>query len=326
MKKLFFYLVLVMMVVHVGCSNNEAESQELVLTLDWFQNANHAGIYEAVDKGFFADEGLDVTVEPPADPTAILSLVASGDSDFGMFYQPDLMQARNAGVPVIAVAGVVQRPLNSMMSLQSSGIDRPGKLSGKKVGYPGIPWNEAMLTTMLEADGLSRDDVELVDVGFALSQALLAGTVDAVVGAYWTHELIVMENEGHDANVMLPDDWGVPTYYELVLVASEKTVRDRPEIVKKFVKAFSKGYERALSDPQGSIDTLLKMNPDAEIDEAVDRAGVELIVPLWQAENQPFGSLVPERWTSFSNWMKSKGLIDQSVDPSSAYDMSFTGQ
>ena len=178
---------------------------------------------------------------------------------------------------------------------------------------------------MLEADGLSRDDVELVDVGFALSQALLAGTVDAVVGAYWTHELIVMENEGHDANVMLPDDWGVPTYYELVLVASEKTVRDRPEIVKKFVKAFSKGYERALSDPQGSIDTLLKMNPDAEIDEAVDRAGVVLIVPLWQAENQPFGSLVPERWTSFSDWMKSKGLIDQSVDPSSAYDTSFTG-
>ena len=91
MKKVFFYLVIAMMVVFVGCSINEAESEELVLTLDWFQNANHAGIYEAVDKGFFADEGLDVTVEPPADPTAILSLVASGDSDFGMFYQPDLM-------------------------------------------------------------------------------------------------------------------------------------------------------------------------------------------------------------------------------------------
>jgi putative hydroxymethylpyrimidine transport system substrate-binding protein len=166
--------------------------------------------------------------------------------------------------------------------------------------------------------------VELVDVGFALSQALLSGTVDAVVGAYWTHELIVMENEGHVANVILPDEWGVPTYYELVLVTSEKTVRDRPEMVEKFVKAFSKGYERAISDPQGSIDTLLSMNPDAEIDESVDRAGVELIVPLWQSENQPFGSLVPERWTSFADWMKSKGLIDESLEPTAAYDSSFT--
>ena len=326
MKIIFLYVVCLISMAVVGCSDSDAESQELILTLDWFQNANHAGIYEAVDKGFFAEEGLNVVVEPPADPTAILSLVASGDSDFGMFYQPDLMQARNAGVPVLAVAGVVQRPLNSMMALQSSGIDRPGKLAGKKVGYPGIPWNEAMLTTMLETDGLSREDVELVDVGFALSQALLSGTVDAVVGAYWTHELIVMENEGHVANVILPDEWGVPTYYELVLVTSEKTVRDRPEMVEKFVKAFSKGYERALLDPQGSIDTLLRMNPDAEIDESVDRAGVELIVPLWQSENQPFGSLVPERWTSFSDWMKSKGLIDESLEPSAAYDSSFTEQ
>ncbi|MDA1280385.1 MAG: ABC transporter substrate-binding protein [Chloroflexi bacterium] len=298
-------------------------AEGVVLTLDWFPNANHAGIYEAVERGYFADAGLNVSVVPPADPSAILSLVAGGHSDFGMFYQPDLMQARNAGVPVIAVAGVVQRPLNSMMALKSSGIDRPGKLAGKKVGYPGIPWNEAMLTTMLEADGLSRGDVELVDVGFALTQALLAGTVDAVVGAYWTHELIVLENEGYEANVILPDDWGVPTYYELILVVSEKTVRDRPEMVKKFVQAFSRGYQQALADPQGSIDTMLRMNPDAQIDEAVDRAGVELIVPLWESETQPFGSLAPERWSSFADWMKSRDLVDDSLQPTAAYDSSF---
>ena len=141
MKIIFLYVVCLISMAFVGCSDSDTESQELILTLDWFQNANHAGIYEAVDKGFFAEEGLNVVVEPPADPTAILSLVASGDSDFGLFYQPDLMQARNAGVPVLAIAGVVQRPLNSMMALQSSGIDRPGKLAGKKVGYTGIPWN-----------------------------------------------------------------------------------------------------------------------------------------------------------------------------------------
>lgn len=320
MKKIVLLAATLTLVITTACFGG---SKDVVITLDWFQNANHAGIYEAVDKGYFEENGLNVTVEPPADPTAILGLVASGKSDFGIFYQPDLLQARDAGVPVVAVAGIVQRPLNSMMALESSGIDWPGKLAGKKVGYPGIPWNEAMLSTMLKASNLSRDDVELVDVGFALSQALLAGTVDAVVGAYWTHELIVMQNEGHIANVMLPDDWGVPTYYELILVASEDTVRDRPELVQKFVSAFIKGYEQALADPQGSIDTLLRMNPDAEIDEAVDRAGVDLLVPLWQSEGQPFGSIAPERWLAFADWMKSQSLIAQSFDATSAFDVTF---
>ncbi len=180
--------------------------EDIVITLDWFPNANHAGIYEAVDKGYFAEEGLNVSVVPPADPAAILSLVASGESDFAMFYQPDLFQARGAGVPVVAVAGVVQRPLNSMMALESSGIDRPSKLAGKKIGTPGLLWNESMLITMLEADGLTRDDVELIDVGYALNQSLLSGTVDAVIGVYWTHELIVLENEGYETNVLMPEN------------------------------------------------------------------------------------------------------------------------
>jgi putative hydroxymethylpyrimidine transport system substrate-binding protein len=304
-----------------ACGSSDPE--DIVVTLDWFQNANHAGIYEAVDKGYFEDEGLNVSVVPPADPSAILALIASGESDFAMFYQPDLLQARNEGVPVVAVAGVVQRPLNSMMALKSSGITRPADLAGKKVGTPGLPWNEAMLTTMLEADGLTRDDVELVDVGWTLNQSLMAGTVDAVIGVYWTHELIVLENEGHETNVLLPDDWGVPSYYELILVTSEKTVKDRPEMVEKFVKAFNKGYAQALDDPQGSIDTLIRLNPDAEIDESVDRAGVDLLVPLWESTGQPFGSLSPERWTSLADWMKAQSLLDDDVNPDDAYDTSF---
>jgi putative hydroxymethylpyrimidine transport system substrate-binding protein len=324
MKKILLLLAAFTVIVVIACSSDDGEAEDVVITLDWFPNANHAGIYEAVDKGYFEDEGLNVSVVPPADPSAILSLVASGESEFAMFYQPDLLQARNAGVPVVAIAGVVQRPLNSMMALKSSGIERPADLAGKKVGTPGLPWNEAMLTTMLEADGLTRDDVELIDVGYALNQSLLAGTVDAVIGVYWTHELIVLENEGYETNVMLPDDWGVPTYYELILVASEETVRERPEMVEKFVKAFNRGYEQALSEPQGSIDTLLKTNPDAEIDEAVDRAGVELLVPLWESTGQPFGSLAPDRWTSLADWMKAQSLLDDSVDPTAAYDASFT--
>jgi putative hydroxymethylpyrimidine transport system substrate-binding protein len=321
MKKLVLLVAILASIAIGACANSEPD--DVVVTLDWFQNANHAGVYEAVDKGYFDDENLNVTVEPPADPAAILGLVASGDSDFAFYYQPDLLQARQEGIPVVAVAGIVQRPLNSIMALKSSGIETPADLAGKKIGTPGLPWNEAMLTTMLEADGASRDDVEVIDVGWAVSQALMAGTVDAIIGVYWTYESIIMDNEGFESNVLYPHEWGVPSYYELVLVTSEDNVENNPELVEKFVRAFNKGYAQAADDPQGSIDTLLSLNPDAEIDEPTDRAGVELLAPLWKSEGAPVGSFDDSRWASLVDWMKSQDLLDDSLVAADAYDSSF---
>ena len=322
MKRLVLLLAVFVSMFVIACS--ESEPEDIVVTLDWFQNANHVGVYEAVDKGYFSDENLNVTVQPPADPAAILGLVASGESDFAFYYQPDLLQARQEGIPVVAVAGIVQRPLNSIMALKSSGIERPSDLVGKKIGTPGLPWNEAMLTTMLEADGASREDVEVIDLGWTVSQGLMAGTVDAIIGVYWTYESIIMENEGHESNVLMPDEWGVPSYYELVLVTSEDNVKNNPKVVEKFVKAFNKGFAQAASDPQGSIDTMLRLNPDAEIDEATDREGVELLAPLWKSSGAPVGSFDGARWDSLVAWMKTQGLIDDSLNAADAYDASFS--
>ena len=322
MKKLVLLLAVFVSMFFIACS--ESEPEDIVVTLDWFQNANHVGVYEAVDKGYFSDENLNVTIEPPADPAAILGLVASGESDFAFYYQPDLLQARQEGIPVVAVAGIVQRPLNSIMALKSSGITRPSDLVGKKVGTPGLPWNEAMLTTMLEADGASRDDVEVIDLGWTVSAGLMAGTVDAIIGVYWTYESIIMDNEGHESNVLMPDDWGVPSYYELVLVTSEDNVKNNPEVVEKFVKAFNKGFAQAADDPQGSIETMLRLNPDAEIDEPTDREGVELLAPLWKSAGAPVGSFDEARWDSLVTWMKAQGLLDDSLNASDAYDASFS--
>ena len=297
---------------------------DVVVTLDWFQNANHVGVYEAVDKGFFAGENLNVTVEPPADPAAILGLVATGQSDFAFYYQPDLLQARQEGVPVVAIAGIVQQPLNSIMTLASSGIETPGQLAGKKIGTPGLPWNDAMLVTMLEADGVSIDDVEVVDLGWNVSPGLMAGEVDAIVGVYWTYESIIMGNEGFETNVLYPSEWGVPSYYELVLVTSEDNIANNPELVERFVRAFNKGYAQAASDPQGSVDTMLGLNPEAEIDEPTDREGVELLAPLWKSEGAPVGSFDDSRWESLVEWMKAQDLLDDSLVAADAYDSSFS--
>jgi putative hydroxymethylpyrimidine transport system substrate-binding protein len=198
------------------------DAQKVTLALDWYPNANHAGLFLAQERGYFADAGLEVELYTPSDPTVVLQTVGAGRDDYGISYQTDVLLARAEAVPVVSVAALVQHPLMGVMSLQESGIERPADLMGKTVGYPGIPSQEAFLTTMMAADGASIDDLELINVDFNLVPAVISGQTDAVMGAYWTHETILAEQEGYPVSMMRVEEWGVPDYYELMLVTSEE--------------------------------------------------------------------------------------------------------
>ena len=317
--------VLVVAVIIGGCGEDTSQSSteptqvKIKLALDWYPNANHIGLYIAQEKGYFSEEGLEVEMYTPSDPSTVLQTVGAGQDDFGISYQPDILLARAQGVPVVSIAGMVQHPLNSLMSLESSGIVRPGQLKGKKVGYPGIPTNEPLLGTMLKADGLAGlEDVELVNVGFNLGTSLISGQVDAVVGAYWTHESILLENQGHKVNVMRMEDWGVPDYYELMIVTSESKARDDMATLTKFLRAVRRGYEDAMDDPQKGVDTLVAGTKD-EIDETVDRPGADLLVPLWKPRSGAFGNQDIGRWENFTKWMQDAGLLPTELEATDAF-------
>ncbi|MSQ33634.1 MAG: pyrimidine biosynthesis enzyme [Dehalococcoidia bacterium] len=304
-----------------ACGGGEPAVTKVSLALDWYPNSNHAGLFIAKEKGYLEAEGIDLTLHTPAGPSTVLQTVGAGRDDFGISYQPDLLLARAAGIPVVSVAGLVQHPLNSVMALRTSGIARPRDLVGKKVGYPGIPLNEPLLKTMVEKDGGDFSKVELVNVGFDLVPAVLSKRVDAVVGAYWTHENILIEQQGQQVNIMHMEEWGVPDFYELVLVISEKTLNERPEVVRRTLRAILKGYADAAADLDAAVNTLVKSSP--EVDRALEERGIRLLAPAWTDGVPAFGWQTAERWRGFTAWMSAQKQLAQPVDADKAFTNRF---
>ena len=322
MKNLAFLAVFILLSIFVSACDEQNDGKDVTLALDWFPNANHIGLYIAEDKGYFKEEGLNVEIRTPSDPSTILQTVASGTDDFGINYQPDLLIARDAGIPVVSILGMVQHPLNSIMTLKSSEYKSLSDLKNKKIGYPGIPWNEDALDTMLKTDGLTGiEDVELVNVGWELGTSLMSGKVDAVIGAYFTHESISLENEGYPVDIFRMENWGVPDYYELILVTSETYLEDNSETVQSITRAITKGYEDAIRDPQSGADILKKYSPD--IDESIDRPGADLLQNLWIDPGVNFGNQTSEKWNNFGNWMKDNGIISDNLNIDEAYTEEF---
>ena len=304
-----FIVLFILSILIIGCGNEK----ELSLALDWYPNSNHAGIYSAIDEGFFDEEGIKLSVYTPSDPTAIISSVASGRDDFGLSYHPDILQAQSAGLEIISVLSISQHPLNSIMTLKKSEIKNPSDLRGKVVGFPGIPSNKAMLETVLASQNININDVETVDVGFELVKALVSGSVDAIIGAYWTHESIVMELQGYEIEIMRLEEWGVPDYYELILITNKSFLEENKSDVEKVVNSFKKGYEFSIKNPQESITSLISIAGAEIVEEDVERAGVELLIPMWQSNNLPFGHQDISKWEETYEWMYQNNFLEKEL-------------
>lgn len=309
----------------LACSTSK-ELETVSIELDWLPpDATHAGIYVAIDQGYFEEENLKVEVAVTNSPAPIPIIVGSKQKDFGIFYQPDTVLARADGHPVVALCAIVQQPLNSLMIAKSSGITRPQELKGKKIGYAGVEFDALMLQAMLNTDGLDLNDIKLVDVGYQLVDSIADGTVDAVTGAWWSYEKFALEDTGHPVNVLYPEDYGIPPFYEVMLITSEDMIQQRTDTVRRFVSAFTRGYEYAIENPQRAIDILVDMNTDYidESTEAIHRRGIEALAPVWTDSNGNFGTMSKDQWQSVEQYMKMQNLIPQNLNIADAWTNKF---
>ncbi len=286
-----------------------AQTQPLNLMLDWLPNADHVGIYDALANGDFTKAGLAVHVQVPTDPATPLTLLAAGKVDAAISYEPQLLLARDAGEPLVAIAALVQRPLTSIVSLHSKHITSPRQLRGKKIGDAGIPYQQAYLRTILAHAGVAAGSVKDINVGANLVPAMLSGRVDATLGAYWNYEAIQLRQAGKRPDVIRVDDAGVPTYDELVLVVRENEVANQNGELRRFVQALGRGYQAVRSDPAAGVTALIHANPslDAKLQQASVNATLSSFFPA-QA-NLPWGWQNQSQWNAFGHWMLQQHLI-----------------
>lgn len=279
-------------------------AEKLTVLLDWFTNPDHAQLIIAQELGYFAEEGLEVELIEPADPSLPPKLVAAGKADIAISYQPQLHVQVSQELPLVRFGTLVSTPLNSLVVMKDGPIKSIADLDGKKVGFSVGGFEDALLKSMLETQGLTLDNVELVNVNFSLSPSLITGQVDAVIGAFRNFELNQMDIEGYPGMAFFPEEHGVPVYDELILVANSKD-RDSPALG-QFISAIERATTYIINHPDESWALFRDSNPDTLDNELNKRAWVDTL-PRFALRPR---ALDAGRYEAFGEFMKKQGLID----------------
>ena len=297
-----------------GSSDDNADGlEEVDVVLDWYPNALHAFLYVAIDKGYYEEEGLKVNIRFPSNANDAISMVAAGKADIGLYYQQDVIQARaNQSVPVKSIGAVVQGPLNIVLSLKDQNINSPEDLVGKTVGYAGTELSEALVRSIMDNVGADYSDVTMVDVGFDLMSSMTTGNVNATIGCLVNHEVPQMEEEGFEVSWFDLDDYGVPTYYEGIFLASDDAIENDSDTLKAFLRASAKGFADMKADPEAALATLLANQNEENfpLSETVERKSMETLLPMMETAEASFLSQSDECWQENIDWMEAQGLID----------------
>jgi len=303
----------------VGCGDDGAEpgaSDEATLVLDFQPNAVHSGIYAALADGAYEDGGVELEVREPSASTDAPKLLEAGRADFAILDIHDLALARERGLDLVGVGAIVHRPLAAVIAGDRNEVTTPTDLEGGSVGVTGLPSDDAVLDAVLQGAGADPDRIDRVTIGFDAVGALAAGKLDAAT-AFWNAEGVTLRDMGVPTREFRVDDFGAPSYPELVLVTTRQTLRERPELVAAVVRATGAGYDDVVADPGAAIDDLVAAVPD--LDAVQQRAQLEALLaadalgPGVELDRRPL-----EAWAA---WEVAHGLVAERPAVASAFSL-----
>ncbi len=280
-----------------------AAEKKLTLMLDWFVNPNHGPIVIAHERGYFAEQGIEVEIQEPADPSTPAKLVAAGRVDLAVSYQPSLTIDVAAGLPLVRASTLIATPLNTLMVLDNGKYDSLANLKGKKIGIAIAGNEEATISTMLAQENVKFSEVEIINIGWALSSSLASGKVDAIWGGLRNFETNQLDIEGYKAKAYFPEEHGVPTYDELVFVANAKTFD------KDAIAAFNKALEQAttyiVNHPEDSWKQFVAYAPDTLNNELNQRAWNDTLTRFALRPS----AVDLKRYDDYAEFMYKQGII-----------------
>ena len=281
-------------------------ADRITVLLDWFVNPDHGPLIIAEENGYFDDVGLDVEIIAPADPSAPPKLVAAGQAELAISYQPQLHLQIAKGLPLVRVGTLVATPLNCLLVLDDGPIKTPTDLKGKKIGFSVAGVEEALLVTILSRHGVSLDDVELINVNFSLSPALMSKQVDAVIGAFRNFELNQMEIENIPGKCFYIEEQGVPSYDELIYVANPDRM-DR-DTMARFMQATELATQFIINNPQESWEVFAATAK--ELQNELNRRAWRDTIPRFALRPAAFDA---GRYLAFQDFLLEAGLIKETV-------------
>ena len=325
MKRLSLIVALLMFIVLMTTACGSPTAKELIpvkLMLDWVPNTNHTGIFVAQAKGYFKEAGLAVDIIQPGEvyPEAA---VAGGAADFGISFQESVTLARAEKVPIVSIAAVLQHNTSGFATAADLNVTNPAGFEGLRYGSFGSPFEDPTLKVLMESAGGDFSKLQIVNIGDTDPLALIAEKQIDMAWIFYGWEGIEAQQQGIKLNVVMMKDYfdTIPDYYTPVVITNENTITNKPEVVKAFLKALSRGYDFAIQNPDEAADILVTAVP--ELDTKLVKASQEWLSPYYQAEAPRWGEQKESVWQNYSDWMVKYGILSTPISASDAFTNKF---
>jgi putative hydroxymethylpyrimidine transport system substrate-binding protein len=315
-RKIFLIVALVAAAAFwAGCGGgDDAETAEarpglfrkIAVTLDGGFNAENVGLLMAVKRGYFAEVDLGVELREPVLPERPINYVVGRDVDLAISHQPQVVLQREKGAPIAAVGSLVSRPTAAMIWLKKSKIGGVVDLKGRTIAIYGLPFERGLLKSVLTEAGLTLADVKVKNVNYETVPDLVSGRADAIFGS-WNVEGAELKARGLKPVIAPVQDFGLPAYDELVVIARRDRLSSSPWLVRDFMSAVERGTAAAIEDPEAAVNAIAEEAEDP--DRKAIEASVEATLPLLSRS----GHMSSDQASRLIDWMNEVGLTQRRI-------------
>jgi ABC-type nitrate/sulfonate/bicarbonate transport system substrate-binding protein len=307
----------------VAPSPTTAPLTPVTLMLDWVPNTNHTGFFVAQEKGYFTEAGLQVQIIQPGEVLAEQAVVG-GAADFGVSFQEQVTLARaDESAPLVSLAAILQSNTSGFAARADQGVNTPADWGGLRYGSFGSPFEAPTLIKLMECAGGDFSQLQVVNTGFSDPLALLSENRIDLAWIFYGWQGIQAEQQGLGLNIEMMSEWFdcIPDYYTPILITSEQTIKERPEVVRAFVGAVSRGYQFAIQNPDEAASVLLRAAP--ELDEQLVRASQAWLSPRYRSGAARWGEQQLSVWDNYSRWLAENGVLNEPIDATAAFTNEF---